>query len=97
MQYYGLDTTEVPKDAYGAPPPPPPPVAVPGHSSGRRASDGLIGPYQQLSPVQPTRPRHSMPARVGMAGIRAATTQSGFATALDAVQMSAVLYNFVIL
>ena len=88
MQYYGLDTTEVPEGAFGTPPPPPP-VAVPGHSPGRRASDGLIGPYvyQQSSPIQPTRPRHSMPASVGMAGIGAATRQTGFAAVLDAVRV----------
>lgn len=97
MQYYGLDTTEVPEDAYGAPPPPPPPpVVVPGHLPGRRASDGImIGPYQQSSPVQPTRPRHSMPAGVGTAMIGTATRQTGFAPAFDVVQVSALSYYFV--
>ena len=55
MQYYGLDTTEIPEGAYGGPPPPPP-------VSGRRASDGVVGHQQPL--VDPTPPRRSLPTRV---------------------------------
>ena len=55
MQYYGLDTTEIPEGAYGGPPPPPP-------VSERRASDGVVGRQQPL--VDPTPTRLSLPTRV---------------------------------
>ena len=87
MQYYGLDTTEVPEGAYSAPPPLSSPVAIPGHSPGRRASEGMTGQHQQPSMVEPTPPRRSLPVGVGMG---AATGQNGFAAMFNPVQMSAL-------
>ena len=93
LQYYGLDTTEVPEEAYGAPPPPPVPRPVPGHSPGRRVSDGVIGQHQPMA--EPMPPRHSLPIGVGMR-VGASSGQTGFtgsrgggfSAAFDHVQVS---------